>query len=221
MAKVRPEEVVAAGLELLEEVGLDAFTTRLLAKRLQIESATLYWHFRDKATLLGVMASAALARHHTLGVPPETGQWPGWFADNARSFRRALLAHRDGARLHADTMPSPMEVARLVPKVTYLVSAGFSEHEALMALLAVSQFTIGCVLEEQARAERAEVAPLTVAVPETMVGAPGCHAAVVVAGGAATHDGAAFEFGLSLLLDGLRRRLPQKVLPRLGERKEV
>ena len=206
MAKVRREEVVAAGLALLDEVGLDAFTTRLLARRLKIESATLYWHFRDKAGLLGEMAAAALARHHTIGVPPETDRWLEWFADNVRSFRRALLSHRDGARLHAGTTPNQDEMVRLAPKVAYLVRAGLSEHEALMALLAASQFTIGCVLEEQVRAEQAKTIPKVVVAPQMAMEADLRHAAII-ASVTTGRDSVAFEFGLTLLLDGLRHRM--------------
>ena len=100
------------------------------------------------------MASLVLARHHTIGVPADIADWPVWFADNARSFRRALLAHRDGALLHAGTTPNQAELERILPKVAYLVRAGFSEPDAQMALLAAGQFTVGCVLEEQAHEVR-------------------------------------------------------------------
>lgn len=201
MAKVRREEVVTAGLKLLDEVGLDALTTRRLAQRLGVESATLYWHFRDKASLLGEMAAVALARHHAVQTPHDANRWLGWFADNARSFRRALLAYRDGARLHAGTTPSSDDMARVALKVAYLVSAGFSEREALMALLTASQFTIGCVMEEQARQERTMPALQMTPHPdaERLVAS-----AVEVA---APGSDVAFEFGLSLILEGLRNRI--------------
>ena len=186
MAKIRREEVIDAGLELLDEEGLDAFTTRKLAQRLGVESATLYWHVRDKAELLQAMASRAMERHH-LVVAPEPGDeargadaWSTWFAENSRSFRRALLAYRDGARLHAGTTPSESAFAKIEPKIAYLTRAGFSAGEASLALLAASQLTVGCVMEEQARLARG---------PET-------HSV----------DGeATFEFGLGLMLEGLRR----------------
>ena len=183
MAKIRREDAITAALALLDEVGLDAFSTRRLAQRLGVESASLYWHFADKAALLAEMASAALARHHTLAVPDELAAWPEWYASNARSIRRALLANRDGARLHAGTTPDPGQVDRILPKVDYLVRAGFPREHAMMALLTASQFTVGCVMEQQARPADAALDRMT--------------------GGAE----AAFEFGLGLLVDGLRRRL--------------
>lgn len=204
MAKVKRGEVIAAALDLLDEVGLDALTTRRLAQRLGIESAALYWHFRDKAALLGEMAAEVLVRRHTIEVPHDTDHWLLWFANNARSFRGALLACRDGARLHAGTTPDRNDLVRFAPKVAYLIRVGFSEREALMALLTMSQFTIGCVMEEQARNGNARHASLMVGTSGSMsaVEALGADVAdVLTAGGAVT-----FEFGLGLILDGLRHR---------------
>jgi TetR/AcrR family tetracycline transcriptional repressor len=186
MTKIQRDQVVSAALELLDEQGLDALSTRRLAQKLGVESATLYWHFRDKSTLLAEMAAAVLAGYQRLDVPADTSQWSAWFADNARSFRRALLAHRDGARLHAGTPPYRDELARRRPKIAYLVGAGFTRREAGMALFAARQFTIGCVLDEQApRDEGSGARP-----------APGGR----------VDPEAAFEFGLALMVDSLRHR---------------
>jgi TetR/AcrR family tetracycline transcriptional repressor len=201
MAKIQHDQVVDAALELLDEQGLDALTTRRLAQKLGVESATLYWHFRDKSVLLAEMAAVALARHHTLAVPADTAQWHVWFADNARSFRRALLAHRDGARLHAGTTPDPDAVERIKPKIAYLVRAGLTEQESGMAMLAASQFTIGCVLEQQAQHD--EGAGSDASPP------PGETTTLQQTSGmtmAPIDPDVAFEFGLALIVDGLRRR---------------
>jgi TetR/AcrR family tetracycline transcriptional repressor len=106
MAKIQRDQVINAALALLDEVGLEAITTRKLAQKLGVESATLYWHFRNKASLLEEMAATVLARHHSLPLAEDTAEWADWLANNARSFRRALLAHRDGALLHAGTTPA-------------------------------------------------------------------------------------------------------------------
>ena len=63
MTKVNGEIVVAEALGLLDEVGLDAVSTRRLAKRLGVEQPSLYWYFRTKKDLLAAMAEAAMAPH--------------------------------------------------------------------------------------------------------------------------------------------------------------
>lgn len=65
MSKLNREAVIAAALDLLDEVGLDAISTRQLAKRLGVEQPSLYWHFRKKEDLLAAMAATAMAPHAT------------------------------------------------------------------------------------------------------------------------------------------------------------
>lgn len=97
------DTVLRAALELLDEVGIDGLSTRRLAERLGVQSPTLYWHFRNKAELLDAMAEAIMLERHDASLPQEGEAWDAWLVENARSFRRALLAYRDGARLHAGT----------------------------------------------------------------------------------------------------------------------
>lgn len=177
MARIKREEVINEALKLLDETGLDGVSTRRVAQRLGVESASLYWHFKNKAELLNEMSAAVLARFHLHSPPESVADWPDFVRNNARSFRNALLAHRDGARLHAGSQPTAAELEPILDKVGYLVRAGFTEYEAGMALYTTSQFTIGCVLEEQARLSQDEAQVSAIE---------------------------AFEFGLNLLVLGLK-----------------
>lgn len=202
MAKIRREEAVSEALNLLNEVGLDGVTTRRLAQRIGVESATLYWHFRNKTALLNEMSSTVLARHHTHPVPGSTDVWQHWLAENARSFRHALLAYRDGARLHAGTTPNAEEINRVALKVDYLVRAGLPELEAAMMLYSLGQFTLGCVLEEQAHLSRIDVELENAPVTATLSG-PVLRLTAVVE---KPSGEIAFEFGLGLFIAGLVRK---------------
>lgn len=193
MAKIQRDQVINAALALLDEVGLEAITTRKLAQKLGVESATLYWHFRNKASLLEEMAATVLARHHSLPLAEDTAEWADWLANNARSFRRALLAHRDGALLHAGTTPARVGGETFYPKVAYLMRAGFSEAEAAMILLTISEYTLGCVLEEQSRTDRHDDERLST--PSTEISR--IDALIH------QHPDTCFEFGLSLIMKGL------------------
>lgn len=193
MAKIQRDQVINAALALLDEVGLEAITTRKLAQKLGVESATLYWHFRNKASLLEEMAATVLARHHSLPLAEDTAEWADWLANNARSFRRALLAHRDGALLHAGTTPARVGGETFYPKVAYLMRAGFSEAEAAMILLTISEYTLGCVLEEQSRTDRHDDERLST--PSTEISR--------IDALTHQHPHTCFEFGLSLIMKGL------------------
>ena len=175
-------------------------TTRRLAQRLHVESPALYWHFKDKTALLDDMAMTVMTRHFN-SPPPDHDDWLAWFADNAREFRRALLAYRDGARLHAGTTPDLEGLTRLAPKVAYLARHGLTEAQAGMALYAAGQYTLGCVLEEQARHTHHE--------SRRPSGQPESEAVLALETQAqhqlAQVSEAAFEFGLQLLVNGLQQ----------------
>ncbi|WP_438289653.1 TetR/AcrR family transcriptional regulator C-terminal domain-containing protein [Streptomyces sp. HUAS TT7] len=180
------EAVIAEALGLLDEAGLDAVSTRRLAKRLNVEQPSLYWHFRTKKDLLAAMAEAAMEPHATAPLPTPEDDWRDWFADNTRSFRRTLLMRRDGARLHAGSTPTG-DLDRIRRKMEFLIASGVPERDAQMAMLAAGRFTVGSVLEEQADTAPADSAALPADVPVI------------------DHE-SAFEAGLALILNGLIQR---------------
>lgn len=190
MAKLTKESVVAEALDLLDEVGLDDVTTRRLADRLGVKQPSLYWHFQNKEELLHAMAAAAMAPHANAPLPVVGEDWREWFLENYRSFRRTLLAHRDGARLHAGSTPTETDFGRAVRKLEFLIDSGVSRQDAQAALLASSHFTVGFVLEEQAASDTEE--------PQDESPGPQPPDADT-----------AFDAGLGLLLDGLAHRAPR------------
>ena len=141
-------------LTLLQEFGYYGLTTRRLADKLGVKQPALYWHFPNKRELDDALAAAMLS--------PE--EWPGpatpglraedWLAARAHAFRRSLLAYRDGALIHAGTFPTPDLLTGLESRVAALMEDGFSPEDALRTLLAISRYTVGWVLEEQAGAQR-------------------------------------------------------------------
>ncbi|WP_405162862.1 TetR/AcrR family transcriptional regulator C-terminal domain-containing protein [Nocardia sp. NBC_01499] len=186
MAKLNRENVIAEALDLLDEVGLDAVSTRQLAKRLNVEQPSLYYHFRKKEDLLDAMAEAAMAPHATEPLPTPADNWRDWFLENMRSFRRTLLVHRDGARLHAGTRPGSTDLDRLAHKMAFLVASGVPERDAQMAMLAAGRYTVGAALEEQADHGHST---------DSMVDLPQID------------PESAFEAGLALIVDGLAHRV--------------
>lgn len=181
------EAVTTAALDLLDEVGLDAVSTRRLAQRLGVEQPSLYWHFHSKDELLKAMAEAAMAPHARAPLPGPGDDRLEWFSENSRSLRRTLLLRRDGARLHAGSRPTDDNLDRVAHKLAFLVSGGLPEPVAQMALLAAGRFTVGSVLEEQADLEQHD----SPAAPPPQ---------------AVDHE-TAFEAGLALLTAGLARHL--------------
>lgn len=197
MAKLQRENVIRAALALLDEVGAEGLTTRKLAERLHVQQPALYWHFKSKRELLDALAEAMLAENHSHSLPRAGEDWRKFLAANARSFRRALLAHRDGARIHAGTRPGGEPSAAAQAQVRLLCEAGFTPRDAVLALAAISHYTVGAALEQQMAEEAGREA-----------------------GGGLLRDydragpDAAFEFGIETLIAGLERRAGGAATPR-------
>lgn len=149
-ARLTRDTVLRAALELLDEVGIDALSTRKLAERLGVQSPTLYWHFKNKGELLHAMAERIMLERHGQSGPKRGQSWRTWMAANARSFRQALLAYRDGARLHAGTRPREAHFDAIEAKVRFLYDAGFTPEQSSALMMGLGRFVVGWVLEEQA-----------------------------------------------------------------------
>lgn len=150
--KIDRAQIVDTALIILNEVGIDGLSTRLIAQRLGVQQPALYWHFKGKQALLAAMNSEMLKRNHTRTAPLAGETWQEFVRANARSFRSALLAWRDGARVHAGTEADPTDLDSIEAQLECLVVAGFDPERALGLQIAISRYVVGCVLEEQADA---------------------------------------------------------------------
>lgn len=144
------ERILDAAIVLLDEVGIDNLTTRRLADKLKVQQPALYWHFKNKRALLDAINSEILVRHHTYGAPRPGDSWRSFLVNSSRSFRNALLAHRDGGRVHVGTHPEPRDLAEYEQQLQLYVEAGLNPGAAMVVSLSVNRFIIGSVLEEQA-----------------------------------------------------------------------
>jgi TetR/AcrR family transcriptional regulator, tetracycline repressor protein len=203
--KLQRDVVIQTALDLLDEVGIDGLSTRRLAEKLGVQSPALYWHFKNKRALLDAMAKAMMVEAG-MDQPVEPGaDWREWIAEDARRFRRGLLARRDGARLHAGTRPEPEEFAAVESETALLCAQGLSPADALRAEIAIGRYVVGWVLEEQADAADAGERE-----GERMTAAGLAGYPLLAEGMAAVRDAdpdAEFDYGLGLLLDGIAARL--------------
>ena len=175
----RRDEVLEAALELLDDVGLDALTTRRLAERLGVRPGALYRHFASKRALLDAMTEHIT----TLGgdLPPRAGDWADQVRVVAGSIRDAMLSYRDGARLMTTfAVPGPATVAGWEWFVGVLRSAGAGDDLAPLAVDTIMSYVNGFTIEEQARKSAPE------------------------AGVPRTERDVQFRAGLDLLLTGIR-----------------
>jgi len=207
------EELVRKSLEVLDEEGFDGLTMRRLAERLGVKAASLYNHVSDKGELLALMADAICAEIPDLD---RSRPWREQAETMAVQVRRALMAHRDGARLLAASPPMGPHRLRLIEQVLQvLASAGFSPAKIADASFVMNSYVVGFVLDETLGSSRdptmarrmleegrrwfkslpRQEYPTLVALADELIDAP---------------PDRRFELGLRALLDGFELRLPKK-----------
>ncbi|MFD7084018.1 TetR/AcrR family transcriptional regulator [Streptomyces sp. NPDC059918] len=194
---------VEAALALLDEAGLDALTMRRLADAVGVQAGALYRHFATKQDLLTAMAERMLAGCST---PPPESAWSARLTTLARGMRTALLAHRDGARVYAGTHSTGANTLGFAETLLgVLREAGFGPAQAARTALAVIHYTVGHTLEEQAALQPGDQGPADPdRLREAVAEARHPHLAEALPVFTDTDFAAQFEFGLDLLLQGLR-----------------
>jgi TetR/AcrR family tetracycline transcriptional repressor len=217
MTAARPpltrDAIVGTALELLADGGLEAVSFRRIATRLGVSAPTLYWHVDSKRQLMDLMAEQLARRTESSYAGPRPGQpWWEWLREDARRMFAALIATRDAPRVVAGNRPSAEAFAGIERVLGVLVEAGLTPGQAQQTLFAIGAYVIGSATEWQAEAERATAQPL----PDAEDAAANALRARALADQpvllAAIDEllhrphSAAFEYGLDLLVDGLRSR---------------
>lgn len=205
--------VVEAALCLLADGGLEAVSFRRIAKALGVAGPTLYWHVENKRQLMDLMAEELLRRTGRTSAEPEPGQpWWEWLRVDAQRMFHALIATRDAPRVLAGNRPSPEAFPEIERVLRVLVDAGLTPGEAQQTLFTIGAYVIGSATEWQAEAERASSQPLPDPADEGINALRAQvlseHPVLLAAIGErlGQQDTGSFEFGLGLLVDGLRSR---------------
>jgi TetR/AcrR family tetracycline transcriptional repressor len=135
--------LVEAAFLQLEEHGLERLSMRRLAASLGVQAPALYWHFGDKAELLGLMARDIYAAAYA--QVPTAADWSQWLKLFGRALRASFASHRDGARLCSVASPPPASepAAKAGEIAAPLTSLGLAEKQALTFQAAVISFTLG------------------------------------------------------------------------------
>ncbi len=206
---VSREEIVTTALRLLDEQGLDRLTLRRLAGELGISAPTLYWHFRDKRELLDLIAERMISDYRA-GLPAPADDLDPWerLTEDFRRQYRAIIAHRDGARVFAGHRPTQAMLPVIDKALGFWADLGFSPDEALTSIISIGTYVTGAALEYEAESERLSLtAESAEAKRQQAIAYPNLGKAVAARkpDDPPVHQ-IAFEHGLTLLVAGLRAR---------------
>jgi TetR/AcrR family transcriptional regulator, tetracycline repressor protein len=146
------EPVIQAGLKLLNQVGLEKLTLKLIAEELGIRAPTLYWRFKNKQELIDEMATRVLGECTRQYREAAARTWRDWALLSGRGLRATLLRYRDGARMvsgsyltEASAVDDSMEAV-----LGCFVAAGYTAGDGVECIMTVYSYTIGFTIEEQA-----------------------------------------------------------------------
>jgi AcrR family transcriptional regulator len=150
--KINRDMVTRAGLKLLNEDGLEQLTLRRLGVELNVQAATIYWHFKSKEELLDEMATTVLAEGAANLIPArKSSDWRVWASTFGEGLRKTLLAYRDGARMVAGTRLTNTEYLKTTERIgNQMLAAGFSVRAAVVLFSTIYNYTQSFVMEEQA-----------------------------------------------------------------------
>jgi TetR/AcrR family tetracycline transcriptional repressor len=150
--KVNRERVVREALTLLNKVGLEQLTLRALAKELDIQAATVYWHFKSKQDLIDEMATVVLGEGSRELLPKKAdADWRVWALAFGTGLRKILLGHRDGARLVAGSHLNDTRFMTVTESIAKrLTESGFTVRQTAVLMSVINDYTESFVMEEQA-----------------------------------------------------------------------
>ena len=205
-AKRRPlsrRRVLEAAVGFADREGLDALSMRKLGADLGVEAMSLYNHVPNKDALLDGMVEVLLGE---LEVPPEEAGWEERVRDAYRGFRRLARSHPNVFPLLVLRPPDTMDGVWLVEEfLKTMREAGFDAPTALYAFRTLSAYATGYAMAEirgfamepgggrdGAAALPSEQFPNIAEIGEKLGG---------------VDREAEFEFGLDLILGGLREKL--------------
>jgi AcrR family transcriptional regulator len=205
-AKRRPlsrRRVLEAAVRFADREGLEALSMRKLGADLGVEAMSLYNHVPNKDALLDGMVEVLLGE---LEVPSEEEGWEGRVRESYRGFRRLARRHPNVFPLLVVRPPRTMDGVWLVEEfIKTMLGAGFDAATALYAFRTLSAYSTGYAMAEirgfamEPGGDRAGAASLPAEEFPHISGLEGRL-------GAVDRD-AEFEFGLDLILSGLRERL--------------
>lgn len=204
--------IVMAGLALVEAEGLDALTMRRLAAALDVTPMSLYNHVADKAELIDVMLDYVIG-DIVKACAEDQGTWEDRLRALVRRNYQLWLRHPGLVRIYTvGVTMGPNGLAQVEHALGILREAGFNDEDAADAFYLLWHYQVASVLV--GRAKPVDVTMRTGRSDGSAESRIRLYFSALPVGdipnvvALASHlDGGNFEFGLEILLSGLRARL--------------
>jgi TetR/AcrR family tetracycline transcriptional repressor len=201
------ERIAGAALRIMDTEGLDAVSMRRVAREVGVEAMSLYNHVHDKDDLLGCVLEQVMKE---FSFPPtvDSDDWLDEGRALARAWRRLLRTHPSVLQLFAERKTPLNSIDGLRPMdaaLTALRNSGLSDSDAVQAFHAIGGYIFGFVMMESGRLfGTGETDPKVFPqIPAELL--PSVAACMPYL--AKCDFDEQFEFGLDLMLEGLRAKV--------------
>lgn len=140
------DRIELAALELIDQVGLESFSTRKLGEMLGCEAMSIYHHFPSKAHILDALVDRAVSSAH---VPARDLDSIERLRGLAHGWRQMALRHpRFFPMLSVHRMNSETGVKYLNEILLALRDAGLNRERAARLFRVMAYFMMGAALDE-------------------------------------------------------------------------
>jgi AcrR family transcriptional regulator len=202
------ERVLRAAIDLADRDGIESLSMRKLGQEVGVEAMSLYNHVRNKEDILNGMVDVVFSE---IDVPSGPTDWVTAMRQRAISARQALLRHPWAIGLmESRAQPGPATLKHHDSVLRNLRTAGFSVETAAHAYSVLDSYIYGFTLNELSlpldnSRQIAEVAA-NIFRESPMHEYPHLAEMAIEHAMKPGYDyGDEFEFGLDLILDGLKR----------------
>jgi AcrR family transcriptional regulator len=204
--------VIRAALQIMDTEGLDGVTMRRIGRELGVEAMSLYNHVRDKEDILDSICEEVMSEFRI----PQVQGWVDATRAAAHEYRRLLVAHPNVITLMTERK-RPFTSADSLRVYEYALSlfrsAGLSPEDTVRAFHTFGGYIMGSVTMElglmvggpqddahaQAHQEMGRMIASSTVLPCLQEVLPHLMACDVEE---------QFDFGLDLLIEGIRARIP-------------
>jgi len=136
------DDVVNAGLAVVDQVGVEGLTMRAVAQLAAAPTMSLYSHFKNKHELLDLMYVEVARRMYAYQGCPT---WQAELVALAQRVHSLLSKHPNFAPLLSRPVP-PLDITLREEVLKLMVADGMTPRDAFLALSTVALTSVGLVL---------------------------------------------------------------------------
>jgi TetR/AcrR family tetracycline transcriptional repressor len=137
------ERAITAALRIIDNEGLDALSTRRLAREMKVTNGAFYNHFTNKTEIIVGVLERVLRE---VEPPPSDGiDWREWIITFASRTREVLLNHPNIVPALAYHVPRTLAPGQYEVGIRLARDAGIAPQDILPMMEAVEMFMMGFV----------------------------------------------------------------------------